>query len=700
MPTSSTLKPARARLLLALVFGALHAWLAVSVSPRHSCAYDETAHITAGLFAWREGDLRLQPENGLLPQLWIGLPLALAPDTRLPATDQAAYRNADVWTLGDRLLHRVGNDPDRLLHQTRLMNALVGGALVFLIVLWAASLHGPAAGALAGGLAAFSPTLLAHAGLATSDSMGALGLLAATLAYWRLLHRVTISRILVAGLAAGGLALAKYSAALFPFIALVLLGARLCRRAPLPTTFGRRRGIRRVPPLLAGSFAAVLLAWGMVWAAHGFRYEAGGRAAPPDAVFNATWEKILLPSPILAEVAMADGVVPPGHSQVLRAGPVQAFVGFARDHRLLPEAWLYGFAFVERHSHFRLAYFAGEASAVGWRAFFPVAYLTKSTPAELIAHLLALAATLGALARPRTRRLAYRAAPLLAGLAIYGTFTLTTQLNIGHRHLLPVYAFAAVLAAFIPAIWRASTETSRRLLPLVLVGLVLAQIVSSSLARPSYLAYFNVLAGGPDNGHRLFADSSLDWGQDLPALRDWLAAHPASGPLYLSYFGNGAPAAYGLGDAIRIADDDFDYEPARRVAPSLDPGRYAIGATMWNRVYTQVRGPWTPGYEARYQQLRAWLSRIAASARPPDHDPDGKPMPPGRVHFFLRQFDHLRFGRLLQWLERHPADARVAHNWFIYDLDAAELDAALNGPPALSSAPATPGEKAHIRDTP
>src|SRR6185369_10959616 len=71
--------------------------------------------------------------------------------------------------------------------------------------------------------------------------------------------------------------------------------------------------------------------------------------------------------------------------------------------------------------------------------------------------------------------------------------------------------------------------------------LLLGWHVFESIAiRPDYLAYFNELAGGPSEGYRHLADSSLDWGQDLPALKQWLDGERlqrGDGNVYLSYFG-------------------------------------------------------------------------------------------------------------------------------------------------------------------
>ena len=46
--------------------------------------------------------------------------------------------------------------------------------------------------------------------------------------------------------------------------------------------------------------------------------------------------------------------------------------------------------------------------------------------------------------------------------------------------------------------------------------------IESIKVAPDFLAYFNELAGGPANGYRHLVDSSLDWGQDLPKLKEWL----------------------------------------------------------------------------------------------------------------------------------------------------------------------------------
>jgi hypothetical protein len=126
---------------------------------------------------------------------------------------------------------------------------------------------------------------------------------------------------------------------------------------------------------------------------------------------------------------------------------------------------------------------------------------------------------------------------------VYALLTLTRGINIGHRHLLPLYPFLFVLAARAAA-WAAGRwrEGARR--PGAAVALLAAWYVAGTLhVHPHYLAYFNEAAGGPRNGYRLLVDASLDWGQDLIHLREWAERH-GTPALKLSYFGTADPEYY------------------------------------------------------------------------------------------------------------------------------------------------------------
>jgi hypothetical protein len=129
---------------------------------------------------------------------------------------------------------------------------------------------------------------------------------------------------------------------------------------------------------------------------------------------------------------------------------------------------------------------------------------------------------------------------LLVPLALYAFVSVRSRLNIGHRHLLPMYPLLCIAAGSLAARARASRPSR-----FVLLGGLAGVVVSFALATPGYLSYFNVLAGGARGGWRHLLDSNLDWGQDLKRLAAWQREQGGE-PLDLAYFGTADPRAYGL----------------------------------------------------------------------------------------------------------------------------------------------------------
>lgn len=648
---------------------AAFAAMATVAARRNGMTFDEPAHVTAGRAYWHTGDYRLQPENGLLPQRLEGLPAELA-RVPFPPAEQNAWKIADVWGVARAYLFGPDGDAMRIVFPARLMSVALGVLLLVLAWRWSASLWGERGGLVTLALGAFCPHLLAHGSLATSDLAAALGFTAALLAWWRLLHRVTPARFAAAALATTFLALSKYSAVLLAPIVIVLAALRLARRAELPAALGSRvsrlRGGARAVALTGTIVAVGLVTWLGIWAGYGFRYS----AAPSgnEARFAMPWSEVLIEQTRRSGSVMADGATARDDVQ-LRPGLVQHAVRWGRDHRVLPEAYLYGFAFVDRFSRHRLAYFAGEFRERGWVEFFPAAFLLKTT---LPALALVVLAWLAWARQPRRARLAYRLAPLAALTAVYWAAAIFSHLNIGHRHLLPLYPALYVFCGAVALLaWR----------PMGAVALVLVawHSVDSLAVRPHYLTFFNGLAGGPAGGHRFLVDSSLDWGQGLPDLKRWLEANAGKSRVYLSYFGSDEPERLGL-RATRIGDAYFDHSDSRQVLPALDAGIYCISATMLHRVYTSVRGPWSDGYETEYRRLSRWLRENQAKPPATWFDMNGRSLSDLERKLELARLEQLRFGRLCRYLERRTPDDVVANSVFIYRLTDAEIGTALLAP--------------------
>ena len=646
-------------MLLAWFFGQ-----AISVSDRVGVTADEPIHLTAGYSYWTTDDYRLQPENGNFPQRWAALPLLLMGVHPVPPNHDV-WQRADSWGTAHAFLFHLGNQPYLLVFAGRCMIALLGVITGCLVFVAARAWFGPPGGVLATAVFASSPSLLAHGALVTSDIAAGLGFLLCTLTGWRLLHRLTVGRSLSFGFALGLLALAKFSAGLFAFVWVGVFASRVWRASPLPVRFGSwRRWLRgRVPQVFAlgtAHAAAVLVALLCIWGAYGFRFQA--TPGPTPTPVSVPWEVLLGEVPFRIGTPVPEGVA---RTDLVPVQPtfVRAAVRWARNHRLLPEAYLYGFSHVYTYSKWRPSFFAGEYRVTGWWNYFPTLYLLK-TPLPLLALNLLAAVTLLRLARHTLAagRLGYRLVPILFFIGVYLAFAVGGNLNIGHRHLLPAEVMGCVLVGILARDWVVARPWRR----VVLVALVAASGLVAWRARPGYLSYFNELGGGPNQAYRLFVDSAIDWGQGLPALADWLAKDsPAAGnPVYLAYFGSDSPPYAGV-RARRIGDAFFDRD-RKSFAGVLAPGTYVVSATLLQGVYTLVPGPWRPDYEKRYQQMLAEFLRS---------DPHLLPAT------FWSEWDQVRFGRLAHYLCRRAPDAQPDPSLLVYRLSQDELVRALFGPP-------------------
>lgn len=651
-------------------------WLmAVSVSPRMGVTADEVVHLTGGVTYWKYNDYRLHPENGTLPMRIGALPVLLM-NLTMPALDDPDWLNSKVNLYGEKFFFEEGNDVAGMLRRARMMIALTGVFTAWLTWRWARGLFGPAAGWVALVLAVFSPTMLAHGGLATSDMTMTACVLGALTVVWRLLHRATWGRVLLATLACGLAFLSKMSGVLVvPLIALLVV-LRWLRPAPVVVALGgpvrwlRRRG-QIVFATLGLALAVAAGSLVILWAGYGFRYEGFNRAVSGANDYYFSWDVILNKEPV---------PWPPGslldelrEREPAKETTMTHLIGFLRDHRLLPEAYLWGFAHTYKFSQRRLAFFDGEYRSTGWKTFFPMAFLWKATlPALALIALggLALVARPG----PRHRPWLYRAAPLLLFFAVYWIMAINMHLNIGHRHILPTYPVFYIIAS--AAVWWIGRIGRTALIALVvLLGLHAAESV---LARPFYLSYFQPLAGGTDHGYRHLVDSSYDWGQGLPDLAAWLKAKADRGdkaPVYLTYFGADSPKARGL-DVIRFADEESD-SGQRNFPAQVHGGWFVISATHFTRVYMPTRGPWTPAFEAMYHRLGDRLN--ASRTNPPATDA-------ARAQLLqdAEDYETMMFGRLSNYLQGREPLQLIGGSLLVFHLTDAEVATALYGPPPKS----------------
>jgi len=289
-----------------------------------------------------------------------------------------------------------------------------------------------------------------------------------------------------------------------------------------------------------------------------------------------------------------------------------AVVGFFRRHHLLPEGFLYGLTITVEGAYYRQNFLAGHYDPYGSPWYFPFCLAVKMPLGLFVILALAGAAIVAGLARANDRTtwvgrlasLTYLTTPMWTLLLVYWVSAIKSHINIGFRHVMPTLPATCIFAGAAAAWWSARGRWpvfSRG--ATAAVWLSAAWFAGESLAiHPYYLSYFNELVGGPSQGYHYLVDSSLDWGQDLPALSDWLKQErPKSEPVILAYFGQAQPAYYGI-EATAVP---LKYARLpERAMDSFIPGIYCISATYLQGVYQRFQGPWNAQFESRYQQGR------------------------------------------------------------------------------------------------
>ena len=397
----------------------------------------------------------------------------------------------------------------------------------------------------------FEPNFLAHGALVTTDIGATLGLFLGVASFYFYLKRPSALRLTGAGLAAGLCLGAKLTGILlFPMLLFLALAELLSMRDPTARKFAPGLAMRALwqAASLAGITAISLV---VLWSLYGFRY-----AARPAGLSE---------KPPLSEFAKHMG-----HNS-------SAIVLRMADWHLLPESlslrlWR-GYFFAET---IPTVIFGKYYPAPQW-FYFPAVFIIKSTLEFLMfCCLLPLS---GPLWSKRFRR---ETLFLVIPPAIYLAVAMSSGLNFGVRHLLPVYPFLIVLTSF--AVWNLAERG--RVLAILIAVLVVCHAVSSVWAFPNYIPYANELWGGPAKSHELLTDSNVDWGQGLMAMKRyidqrqikncWFASFGSS-TMELSYYGipcQVLPPAFAASNQSRMPI----------VPPQVD-GPVFLSATEVSRMY-------------------------------------------------------------------------------------------------------------------
>lgn len=469
---------------------------------RESLTFDEGNHMFAGYMMWHTGDYGLNPEHPPLVKLLAAIPI-LGRSLWVPPLQGRQFKE-EAYLDGRDWLARNDGASQHMVFAMRMAVGLLALALSLVVFFAAREWFGETAALIALLIVVFEPNIAGHSALVATDIGVTLFFLASIYAFYRYVKQPTTTRLVVAGVIAGLLLATKHSGILFaPMMVLLILWEVLCAQ----------RGQRKRTALrLTGAFATIVVIGVVVlWAFYGFRFA----ARPPGHKF-----------PTVAEYA-----------EPLSHFDQAAMMGFDRMH-LLPASYMIGLIDVKRMAQFYPTFVLGHQLAHGVWWYFPLVILIKSTLGMLALVLLSFFAIFtGKLRRPR------EIAFILLPSAFYLGVAMVEGINIGARHILPLYALMAILAGGGVA---ALSAQSRRW-ALVCGAFIAAHIVSALMAFPNYIPYANEAWGGPQNVHNLLSDANADWAQQLYQVKAWQDRHPGE-ECWFAYFAwpEIDPATYGI----------------------------------------------------------------------------------------------------------------------------------------------------------
>ncbi len=551
-----------------ILFAAVFLTLSTVSFTRTSATSDEPYHLTTGYTALIAGDYRTDPEHPPLVRMWAALPLffqeGIKSNTEIidhydPSDwigmTQAEYAHVFMYQM---------NDADRMLYPARFMMALLGVLLGVILFFWARELLGFWPAVIALGCYMLEPNILAQSSLVTTDIGVTCFLFASVYFLWRTCRRLTMLNVVGLALFSALAIVSKYSAIILAPILLALILIHALRPAVWECRFRKHKVIRtRVGRIIAGGALAIfvgLVSWASIWAVYDFRYlpsaTPGWRSSfDADKVFCA-------PTPLLAEI-----------------------VHWVDSNHLLPNAYSEGFLLGQVKMGGRASFLAGKISTQGWWYYFPFAFLIK-TPLSLVLLFLGGLITCAA----RWREVLSNAVFMLVPVGIFMLAAMISMLNIGVRHILPIFPFVFLLAAFCAS---EMIRARRKIAVAILCLLGALWLFEFARVYPHNLAFFNSIVGGPRNGFRYLEDSNIDWGQDLKQLKKWMDENRVQ-EINLAYFGPADPSYYGMRFNRLVGSTQFVED---QLSPPKLPGYVAISTMVLTGVVFK------PAYRDTYKSF-------------------------------------------------------------------------------------------------
>lgn len=492
---------------------AILAALQIGSAIHESSTNDETSHLATGYAYLTTGEYSMELKHPPLGRILAALPLLLLPIQHTPASGSWA----EIDKLGaeiDKFLWQNPVPGQSILFRARLVVITLTVLLGAWLAWWTRRYFGAPIALLALTFFAFDPNIIAHGHYVTTDLIGTLGIFVAVTLWASFLFEPSWKRLVAAAIGLGLALVSKYSA-IFLLLVLPLLYFVAWWRNRGRRFFTWRGAIVVFVVMCLGAVSIIALIYGPQAITRFRDLRARGYRAPfVDRVFGAGVASTTRTSQTVAALGRA------------AAEPAYAYVGGLKD-------------VIQQNAEGQQAYLLGQFRRYGWWHYFPVAFAVKTPTAVLVAGLLALLSLLSM----RTTKVGLLPLCLTLPPVVFFLLSIYSTINIGVRHILPIYPFLYVWLAFVLVGYGA--RLLRNVWLFTVVGLIVTLCVESLLIYPQYLAFFNWPSGGPVNGSRYLLDSNIDWGQDFASLKRYADDHQAK-PLCTALTAAGDLRHYGV----------------------------------------------------------------------------------------------------------------------------------------------------------
>lgn len=525
--------------IIAVIILAMSFFLNLASSIDRNGAYDENTYTTTAIQHYKTGQIIYNVEHPPLSKYLIGFPLNFL-NLKIPqeiyTSTSRPLEFAEITKVTQKFLFEMGNNVDEILFWARIpimLVSLLGGIYVFR---WSKELFGDKVALVTTFLYAFNPTIIANAGLATTDMTAMVFMFISGYYFWKYVKAPSKSSLVKVGVTFGLTLLSKHTALyLIPIFALILFWQKFSL-----DSIGLKDKVKQsITPL----FLIIILGTFVLNAGYLFQ----GTLSP---ISNYKYY-----GPIIMEkISEMDDY---SKRTVLNT--------FVKIPLPLPESYVKGMIFDMLFSQkdYR-SYLNGQIFYGRNVLYFPTAVLFKNP----IPFLLLVFAGLALMVKNHKSDEYYL---LIPAIFILFLFTFVTKFNVGVRHIMPIFPFLLVFCGKgIEFLMRSNKK-------LIILSVLLIWYAFSAISvYPHYLAYFNELAGGPDNGYKYLIDSNLDWGQDLKGLRTFMLENGIS-KIKLSYFGTADPSYYNLSYERMMDTTPFNLTANLNCEPT--DGLIAISAT-------------------------------------------------------------------------------------------------------------------------